>query len=120
MQIFLFQLNAVILGPITGTLDIDKEGFKYNILNIFQLPQGRITIDDTFFMEDIFNIKNELNLETPFKCASEINSIYTFKIQDSKVLVQMEMNVYNSSSWIEVNSNYKKWMKNNEFLNLVN
>lgn len=102
-QYCIFQINAVIVAPITGVLDIDKEGPKYKIVSVLKLPEGRITLDDSFFMEDFFNIRNDLSMETPFKCASEINSVYIFRLQDSKIVMQMDMNVYNYSSWVEVN-----------------
>lgn len=92
----------VIIEPITGSLDVDKEGNKYKIYSVLKIPQGRITVDDTFFVEHVFNMKNDLSIETPFKYASEINSAYVFYVEDSNILMQIDLNVANQSSLIEV------------------
>ncbi|XP_043484877.1 apolipophorins [Leptopilina heterotoma] len=95
------ELNMVIIEPITGSLDVDKEGNKYKISSVLKIPQGRITVDDTLYMEHVFNMKNDLSIETPFKYASEINSAYVLHVEDSNILLEVDLNVCNYTSWIE-------------------
>ena len=84
-------------------MDIDKEGPSYKILGFLKIPQGRIALDDDFFLEDVFNMRNELAIETPFPWASEIKSLYVLNLnmENSIYLAQMDLNFFNRTHWTE-------------------
>ncbi|KAK2581438.1 hypothetical protein KPH14_005113 [Odynerus spinipes] len=104
------ELWLVIVEPIMAELDIDAEGYGYKTVGFLHLPAGQITIDDYFWMEDVFNIKNELAVETPFTVAREIASAYVFKVDmDTPMyLMQIDVNVKNNVTWSKtgLNLNY--------------
>lgn len=101
------QICAAVIDPIVGELDIDNEGSLYKVSSLLKLPQGKITLDDRFFMEDVFHMKNDLNIETPFLVVSEINSNYLFNVDEEHAiyLLQMDFNVKSNSTWVEVGRN---------------
>ncbi|XP_011501595.1 PREDICTED: uncharacterized protein LOC105365190 [Ceratosolen solmsi marchali] len=96
------EINAVIIEPITASLDFDREGYTDKILGILKLPQGTIIIDDSFYFEDFFNIKNDLSIDTPFKCGSEIISTFSFgaNMENFNYLMDLSLNIKNNSEWI--------------------
>lgn len=67
------------------------------------MPQGKITLDDRFVFRDVFTIKNELSVETPFVWASEITSVYVFNVdsENSIYLTELSLNYLNRSEWVE-------------------
>ncbi|XP_015599666.1 uncharacterized protein LOC107269849 [Cephus cinctus] len=104
------ELNVAVIPAIIGALDIDEENSTYKILGSLKLPQGKIILDDKFFMDDVFTIRNDLSIETPFPCYSEITSIYGFIIvpENSKYFLEADVRVKNHDNWIEAgfNANY--------------
>lgn len=85
---------------MNANLDIDKLGPLYQIIGAVRIPQGRITLDDRFVIEDVFDMKNSLDIKTPFVWASEINSMYIFKVDmmNSVYLMDMALNVIKNDS----------------------
>lgn len=100
-----FQLNTVIAGAITGSLDLEQEGFTDKILGILKLPHGTITLEDRFYLEDFFHMRNDLSIDTPFDCASEISSGYNLSIdiENGSSLVDLNLDIKNYSDWLKVN-----------------
>lgn len=113
INIVYFQLNTVVIDPITGTLDFDREGYTDKVLAMLRIPSGLIVLEDRFYLEDFFNIKNDLSIDTPFQCASEIVSAYSFSANMDTMIYLMDMsfNVKNYSEWVEVRM-YKYVCKN--------
>nr|QGV11544.1 Vg4 [Tetrastichus brontispae] len=101
------ELDTVIIDPIIGTIDFDREGYTDNILAMLRIPSGLIVLEDRFQLEDFFNIKNDLSIDTPFQCASEIVSVYSFiaNMDTMVYLMDMSFNVKNHSEWIETGFN---------------
>ena len=101
---FCFQLDTVIMETITGTLDFDRDGNTDKLLGLLKIPRGTIVIEDRFYLEDFFHIKNDLSIDTPFECIPEIVSSYSFTADmiNSVYLMDMNVNVKNYTEWIEV------------------
>ncbi|XP_012252389.2 uncharacterized protein LOC105683963 [Athalia rosae] len=102
-----FQIDPAIFETVVGELDIDEEESTYKILGSLKIPPGIIRMDDRFFMEDIFTMKNDLKIDTPFDFASEITSTYLFNLNldDHVYLVGTDLRLKNHSDWIEVGYN---------------
>ncbi|XP_058800590.1 uncharacterized protein LOC131669586 [Phymastichus coffea] len=102
------ELNLVIINPIVGTLDFDREGYTDKVLVILRLPSGVIVLEDRFYLEDFFNIKNDLSIETPFQCASEIISAYSFSanMDTMNYLMDISFKIMNHTEWIESGLNF--------------
>lgn len=85
-------------------LDIDTEGYTYKILGIVQLPTKKIVIDDSFTMEDVFHIKNDLHIDLTFGSITEITSLYEFVVdmETLSYLMDMSLNVKKDKTWLEV------------------
>lgn len=92
------------MEDISGELDIDTEDDTYKILSTIKLPLGKIIIDDSFYMEDVFHIKNDLHVDLPFSNIKEITSLYAFAIdtENPAYFVEMSVNVRKNVTWIEV------------------
>lgn len=85
-------------------LDIDTEGYTYKILGVLQLPPQKIVIDDSFTMEDVFHIKNDLHVDLTFSKIREIISFYSFTVDTNTLsyLMDMSVNVRKNTTWFEV------------------
>lgn len=85
-------------------LDINAEGYGYKTNGFLIIPPRQINFDDYFWMEDVFHIKNELYIDTPFNAAQEITSSYIFDIDMEKsiYLMQMDVNVKKNITWLKV------------------
>ncbi|KAL2717243.1 hypothetical protein V1478_012943 [Vespula squamosa] len=109
----------VIMEPVMLKLDIDAEGYGYKTNGFLIIPPRQINFDDYFWMEDVFHIKNELYIDTPFNAAQEITSSYIFKIDMEKsiYLMQMDVNVKNNITWVKsgLNVNYTYQEEENDW-----
>lgn len=87
-----------------GEVDIDTEGDTYKVLSTISLPPGKIIIDDSFTMEDVFNIKNDLHVDLTFSNIREITSSYAFLIdmENPTYFMEISANVKKNNTWIEV------------------
>lgn len=85
-------------------LDIDTEGYTFKILGIIQLPPDKIVIDDSFTIEDVFHIKNDLHIDLTFSKIREITSFYAFIVDMDTLsyLMDMNVNVRKNTTWFEV------------------
>lgn len=93
------------MEDIAGEIDIDHEGNTYKILSTINLPSGKIALDDSFFIEDVFHMRNDLHIDLSFSYIQEITSLYTFQIdlEDQKTyFMEMNVNVRKNTTWIEV------------------
>ncbi|XP_053973970.1 uncharacterized protein LOC128873939 [Hylaeus volcanicus] len=97
------EIYPAIMEPILGELDIDNDGPQYKIYGTARYFQGKIVLDDTFFIEDLFNMKNELNLITPFKLFNELVCLNVFVVDMEKIdyVMQFAVNVRQNKTWIE-------------------
>ncbi|XP_012280436.1 uncharacterized protein LOC105699757 [Orussus abietinus] len=103
------ELYAAVIEPIIGHLDIDEDDSTYKIIGVLKLPQGTIKLDDQFFIDNVFNMKNDLSIETPFEYASEITSQYAFNIDLERSMYLIEdVRIKKYSEWVEagLNINY--------------
>lgn len=97
------QIWLAIIPNILTELDIDTDGDTYKILGIIQLPPNKIVIDDSFTMEDVFHIKNDLHIDVTFSNIREITSSYAFVIdmETQNYLMSMDLNVRKNTTWFE-------------------
>jgi len=101
------QVWPAIIDTLRAEVDIDTEGDTYKVFSMIQVPKGKIVIDDSFSMEDVFHIKNDLHvdLDLSFSDIREITSLYAFVIDMEEVdtyLMEMNVNVRKDAAWIEV------------------
>ncbi|KAK0089741.1 hypothetical protein PV326_004381 [Microctonus aethiopoides] len=103
------EVNAAIIEPIVGFLDLDKRGPVYQIGGFLSIPQGVITVDDQFIIVDFFDMKNTLELKTPFASLAELYYTYTFNIDlDTGVyLLEMDLNVNKNDSTPRIENSLK-------------
>lgn len=85
-------------------LDIDTEDYTYKVLGIIQLPPEKIVIEDSFIMEDVFHIKNDLHIDLTFGNIREITSLYSFLVDMETLtyLMDMNLNIRKNTTWFEV------------------
>lgn len=96
-------LNLAIIEPVTAELDIDHEGPQYKIAGNLQCFGKKILVDDNFYIEDLFNLRNELNVITPFAFANEIVCVNAFVVnmENPSYTMQLTMNVRRKATWLE-------------------
>lgn len=96
-------INVVIVEPMTAELDIDHEGPHYKITGNLQSFGKKILVDDHFYIEDLFNLRNELNVITPFAFANEIVCVNAFVVDMEKpsYTIQLALNVRRNATWHE-------------------
>ncbi|XP_012534919.2 uncharacterized protein LOC105835859 [Monomorium pharaonis] len=98
------QIWLAIIPNILAELDIDTEDDTYKILGIIQFPPEKIVIEDSFSMEDVFHIKNDLHIDLTFSNIREISSLYAFIVDMENLSYLMDMNINvkkKSNTWIE-------------------
>ncbi|XP_053620364.1 uncharacterized protein Apoltp [Plodia interpunctella] len=67
------------------------------------LPQGPIVLTDVFILETYTEMRNTLNLMTPFQSVKELKSVYTVDIiLGEKINVSCLVLMYNGTYWHEV------------------
>ncbi|XP_015122764.1 uncharacterized protein LOC107045138 [Diachasma alloeum] len=103
------EVNLAVVPAITGTLDVDKDGIVYQVAGILTIPNGVVILNDKFTIEDVFDMKNILEITTPFPWAARINYNYVFKVDMENSIYFMDTQVHvnrvvsvNSSHWIEI------------------
>lgn len=96
-------VDLVIVEPVTAELDIDHEGPRYKITGSVQSLGKTILVDDYFYIEDLFNLRNELNVVTPFAFANEIACVNAFVVDMEKpsYTMHLALNVRRNTTWIE-------------------
>ncbi|XP_076641857.1 apolipoprotein lipid transfer particle [Halictus rubicundus] len=97
------EMNLAIVEPVTAELDIDHEGPWYKITGNLQCFGKKILVDDHFYIEDLFNLRNELNVITPFAFANEIVCVNAFVVDMEKpsYTMQLALNVRRNATWHE-------------------
>ncbi|XP_034189232.2 apolipoprotein lipid transfer particle [Osmia lignaria lignaria] len=104
------EMYLIILEDIIGELDIDNDGPTYKILGSLKYFQGTIVLDDTFWIQDFFNMKNELTIIVPFQVVNEITCLNSFVVdmEQSSYTMQMHVNVRRNATWYEtgMDANY--------------
>ncbi|XP_076760898.1 apolipoprotein lipid transfer particle [Xylocopa sonorina] len=98
-----FELCPAIFPPITAELDVDNEGPTYNLAGVLRYLNGRILLDDTFWIEDLFNMRNELTVLLPFESVSEIvcSNAFIVDLENSNYTIRAAVNVKRNATWHE-------------------
>lgn len=96
-------LDLAIVEPVIAEVDIDHEGPQYKISGNLQCFGKKILVDDNFYIEDLFNLRNELNVITPFAFANEIVCVNAFVVDMEKpsYTMQLAVNVRRNVTWHE-------------------
>lgn len=106
------ELNTIIWPTISGFLDIEDIDEEYYIVRAnLNLPQGNIELNDLLYFPDLMNIRNSLQLLTPFTSFKEIELLYLHSAKFGRYYVSaLELFYKNNTNWIELgyNSNYTK------------
>lgn len=106
------ELNTIIWPTISGFLDIDDIDEEYYLVRgNLNLPAGNIELHDNLYFPDLLNIRNSLQLVTPFQSAEQIELLYLHSVKFGKFYVSaLELFYKNETTWIELgfNSNYTK------------
>lgn len=99
-----FLIDLAIFDTIVGDLDVDSEDPLTKVLASLKIPPGVIRLDNRYYCEDYFNMKNDLKVDTPFELASEINSAYQFHLDwdTGDYVAVTNFRMKNQSQWIEV------------------
>lgn len=99
-----FEVCVIIIEPIVGELDIDNEGPTYKVAAVLgSFDDKKILLHDTFWMEDLFNMRNKLNLVVPFGFVNEIVCSNAFIVDLEKLIYRMEatVEVKKNVTWYE-------------------
>ncbi|XP_026671389.1 uncharacterized protein LOC108627461 isoform X2 [Ceratina calcarata] len=92
------EAYLAIIAPIAGELDVDKQGTTSKVAANVRYLQGTISLDDILYIEDLFNMKNELTITFPFQSVNEITCLNAF-------VVDMETSNYTMQAVVNVGRN---------------
>lgn len=106
------ELNTIMWPTISGFLDVDDIDEEYYIIrSSLNLPAGNIKLNDHLYFPDFINIRNSLQVETPFVSFKEIELLYLHTVKFGHFYISaLELFYKNTTNWIELgfNSNYTK------------
>lgn len=106
------ELNTIIWPTISGFLDIDDIDEEYYIIRSnLNLPAGNIVMHDHLYFPDLMNIRNSLQVATPYQTFKEVEFLYLHSVKFGRYYVSaLELFYKNNTSWVELgyNSNYTK------------
>lgn len=106
------ELSTIIWPTISGFLDIDDIDEEYYIIRgNLNLPTGNIKLHDHLYFPDLMNVRNSLQVETPFVQFKEIELLYLHTAKFGHYYVSaLEIFYKNDANWVELgfNSNYTK------------
>lgn len=106
------ELNTIIWPTISGFIDIEDFDEEYYIMRgNLNLPAGNIELRDHLYFPDLMNIRNSLQIATPFSVVQEIELLYLHTAKLGNYYVSaLELFYKNSTTWTELgfNSNYTK------------
>lgn len=106
------ELNTIIWPTISGFLDIDDIDEEYYIISSnLNLPPGNIVVHNHLYFPDLLNIRNSLQVSTPFVSVREVELLYLHTVKFGRYYISaLEVFYKNSSNWIELgfNANYTK------------
>lgn len=96
------EVDTIVYPTIKGKMDftsVDDYSFCYATII---LPQGNVEIRNRFYFPDYLNLKNTLNVTTPFPVAQVLLSKFQFRSDlDSKHLFGINLNFLNRTEWVE-------------------
>lgn len=106
------ELNTIIWPTISGFVDVDDIDDEYYIIrSSLNLPNGNIKLNDHLYFPDLMNVRNSLQVETPFATFNEVEFLYLHTAKFGHYyLSAVEIFYKNDTNWIELgyNSNYTK------------
>lgn len=106
------ELSTIIWPTISGFLDVDDIDEEYYIIQSnLNLPTGNIVVNDHLYFPDLMNIRNSLQVVTPYKPVQKIEALYLHTVKFGHYYVSaLELFYKNNTEWIELglNSNYTK------------
>lgn len=107
------ELDTIMWPTISGYLDIDDIDEEYYIIRSFlNLPVfGNIILNDHLYFPDMLNIRNSLQVTTPYETFKEIELLYLHSVEFGRYYVSaLELFYKNKTNWVElgINTNYTK------------
>lgn len=122
----LLEIDTLIYSTLKGTLDIDQKGDVYVLLATILLPDGDgkaeirdefemevgLIINEKYFIYKLFsllqhflNMKNKLEITTPYETCKVISSDYKFVITPGhQYVLALDLNYQNRTRWISVSN----------------
>uniref|UniRef100_A0A8W7PWS0 Vitellogenin domain-containing protein n=1 Tax=Anopheles coluzzii TaxID=1518534 RepID=A0A8W7PWS0_ANOCL len=106
------ELYTIVMPTIEGTLELTEQNSQYRAIGKLKVPQGDIDFRDRFYLRDLLNMHNSLQLKTPFPVAQQITSEFVMKFSHETTDITVGMNVKfnNRTEWVNTgfHVNYKK------------
>lgn len=106
------ELNTIIWPTISGFVDVDDIDEEYYIIRSnLNLPAGNIVLHDHLYFPDLMNIRNSLQVSTPYETFKEIEMLFLYSVNFGHYYVfATEFFYKNNTNWVELgyNANYTK------------
>ncbi|CAH1158795.1 unnamed protein product [Phyllotreta striolata] len=80
----LIELDVIIYPTMKGELEIDQKGTSYILQSKLTMPHGVAEIFDEFDYVDILNIKNNLEIITPYNNTKKIYSDFEINVESGR------------------------------------
>ncbi|XP_062546026.1 uncharacterized protein LOC134212310 [Armigeres subalbatus] len=96
------ELDTIIWPTIIGNVDLEEYKSKYYLSGKVKLPQGDVDVRDSFWLEDLMNMKNTMKVKTPFPFMREIQSGFELRVPypTNKFVVGLNVLVLNVTEWV--------------------
>lgn len=96
------EIDSIIWPTIIGTIDLEEYKSKYYLSGKIKLPQGDIDVRDSFWLEDLMNMKNTMKVKTPFPFMRQVQSGFELRVPypTNKFVVGLNVLVLNETEWV--------------------
>lgn len=96
------ELDTLVWPTIYGEIDFEEIPDSYVVSGQVDLPQGTVKLNDYFYYPDMLNMKNKLEISTPFN-VSNIVAKYTHAVLIGSYYISgVEMAFLNNAIWTEI------------------
>ncbi|KAF4531743.1 hypothetical protein B566_EDAN015189 [Ephemera danica] len=96
------QIDSILYPQIKGILHMEEINEVYDATLSLTLPEGTVEIKDQLGVVDFFNMKNHIQIKTPWESFSEMKSHYFFAIDDDLFFVDFNAKYKNQENWTEL------------------
>lgn len=96
------ELDTLIWPTIYGEIDYEEIPDSYVIDGQLVLPQGTVKLRDYFYYPDMLNMKNKLEITTPFNVSSIVSKYTHAVFIGSYYISGFELDILNQGQWTEV------------------
>lgn len=96
------ELDTLIWPTVHGEIDYEEIPDSYVIDGRIVLPQGVVHLRDHFYYPDMLNMKNKLEINTPFNVSSVVSKYMHAVLVGSYYISGFEVNLINQGQLVEV------------------